>query len=76
VRAIDVDGSKALIGLRDGTIFHLDLNSSNKTPIMESHSDGELWAVAPVDDHHIVTAADDNKIKVWNTSTRKCESTG
>jgi WD40 repeat protein len=43
---------------------------------MESHSDGELWAVAPVDDHHIVTAADDNKIKVWNTSTRKCESTG
>jgi WD40 repeat protein len=75
VRAIDVEGTKALVGLRDGTIYHLDLSSSNKTAIMESHSDGELWALAAVDENHVVTAADDNKLKVWNISTRKSEST-
>lgn len=30
VRAIDVEGSKALVGLRDGTIYHVDINSEDK----------------------------------------------
>ena len=76
IRAIDVDHQKALVGLRDGTIFHLDIESQNKNTIMESHSDGEVWGLASSDDTHILTTADDNKIKLWNLSSRKCEATG
>lgn len=43
---------------------------------MEGHSDGEVWGLAPSDATHVVTSGDDNKIKTWNTSTRKCEYTG
>lgn len=76
IRAIDVVGTKALVGLRDGTIFNVDLNTQNKTVVMESHSEGEVWGLAPCDDTHIVTSGDDNKIKTWNFATRKCEATG
>jgi WD40 repeat protein len=43
---------------------------------MESHSEGEVWGLAPADDDHVVTSGDDNKIKTWNVSSRKCEVTG
>lgn len=76
IRAIDVMGSKGLVGLRDGTIYEVDIASGNKKAIMESHSDGEVWGLASADDTHIVTSGDDNKIKSWNISTRKCEATG
>lgn len=76
IRAIDVHAGKALVGLRDGTIHHVDLASGSKNPIMESHSDGEVWGLAPADDNHVVTSGDDNKIKTWNVATRKCVVTG
>lgn len=66
-------GAKALIGLRNGTIYHLDINSESKVPIMESHSEGELWGLCSIDDMHILTTADDNKVKLWNCSSKKCE---
>jgi len=43
---------------------------------MESHSDGELWGIASADDAHVVTSADDNKIKCWDITSRKCINTG
>lgn len=76
IRAIDVHGSKALVGLRDGTIYNVDLSSGSKQAIMESHSDGEVWGLAPADENHIVTSGDDNKIKTWNVANRKCVVTG
>lgn len=76
IRAIDVLGQKALVGLRDGTIYEVELGSQNKKAIMESHSDGEVWGLAAADDTHVVTSGDDNKIKTWNIATRKCEATG
>lgn len=76
IRAIDVMGGKALVGLRDGTIHHVELASGNKKAIMESHSEGEIWGLAAADDQHIVTSADDNKIKVWDINARKCIATG
>lgn len=76
IRAIDVMGSKAVVGLRDGTIYEVELGSGNKKSIMESHSDGEVWGLAAGDDNHVVTSGDDNKIKTWNVSTRKCVVTG
>ena len=75
IRAIDVVGSKALIGLRNGTIYNLDIPNESKDVVMESHSEGELWGMCSMDDSHIITTADDNKIKLWNISTRKCEAT-
>lgn len=50
IRAIDVMGGKALVGLRDGTIYHVELGSGNKKAIMESHSEGEIWGLAAADD--------------------------
>lgn len=76
IRAIDIEGSKALVGLRDGTIFHLDIESQAKKEIMESHSEGEVWGLAPIDDTHVITTGDDNKVKVWDIAARKCEKTG
>lgn len=77
IRAIDVMGTKAIIGLRNGTIYELDINNpSSKKAIMESHSDGEVWGLAPVDESHVITTGDDNQILCWNTKTRKCESKG
>jgi microtubule-associated protein-like 6 len=76
IRAIDVVGNKALVGLRDGTIFQCDIASGAKQVIMESHSEGEVWGLASGDDAHVITSGDDNKIKQWNITTRKCEATG
>lgn len=50
IRAIDVSGNSALVGTRDGTIYWLDLGTSEKKVVIESHSDGELWGLAPVSD--------------------------
>ena len=76
IRAIDVTGTKALVGLRDGCIYDVDLNNGNRKVIMESHSDGEVWGLAPADDSHVVTSGDDNRVKTWNINSRKCEMTG
>ena len=72
VRAIDVQGRNALVGLRNGTIYHVNLDSEEKKVVMESHSDGEVWGLASIDGEHVITTADDNKVKVWKTSERKC----
>ena len=76
IRAIDVVGGKSLVGLRDGTIYQVDIASGSKQVVMEGHSDGEVWGLAVGDENHVVTTGDDNKIKSWNISTRKCEFTG
>jgi len=76
IRAIDVKAPKGLIACRDGTIYEYDVPSSSKKVIMESHSDGEVWGLAPAGDNHVITSGDDNKIKAWNITSRKCEATG
>ena len=76
IRAIDVMGSTALVGMRDGTIYNVDLASGNKQAIMESHSDGEVWGLSIPNDDLVLTTADDNQIKVWSTKQRKCIQRG
>ena len=71
IRAIDVVGSSALVGCRDGSIYQVDLGSKHKKSIMDSHSDGEVWGVSLVNDNTIVTSCDDNRVKVWSTNQRK-----
>ena len=76
IRAIDVLGTNALVGMRDGTIYTVDLNTGNKKSIMESHSDGEVWGLTIPNDDLILTSCDDNTIKAWKPSTRKCIASG
>ena len=76
IRAIDVIGTNALVGCRNGNIYQVDLNTQSKQVIMESHSDGEVWGLAVVDQDTVVTTGDDNQIKAWSVSKRQCVSRG
>jgi WD40 repeat protein len=75
-RALDIQGDNILVGTRDGCISEIR-SGGNKVVLMESHNDGEVWGMA-VDSANglVVTTGDDNQIKVWNISQRKCVGTG
>ena len=72
IRAIDVTGITALVGLRDGSIYQVDLSKNTKKVIMESHSDGEVWGLSIPNDDLVLTSGDDNQIRAWSISQRKC----
>ena len=74
-RAVDVHGGNVLVGTRDGRITEIRPDGS-KVVLMESHNDGEVWGLALTGDGHLVTSADDNQVKAWNPSQRKCAATG
>lgn len=72
IRAIDVTGITALVGLRDGSIYQVDVSKGTKKLIMESHSDGEVWGLSIPNDDLVLTSGDDNQIRAWSISQRKC----
>lgn len=57
-----------LVGLRDGSIITMDVNTQSKKKVMESHSDGEVWGLAIPNDDLVLTTADDNQVKAWSVS--------
>jgi WD40 repeat protein len=65
-----------LVGLRDGTICQVDLASQGRKTVMESHSDGEVWGLAIASSDNVITSGDDNKLKTWSVSQRKCIARG
>ena len=75
-RSLDVSDKTILCGTRDGTIQ--ELKGHSRTLLMESHSEGEIWAAGldPKDKNMLITAGDDNKIRCWDLSQRKCVNTG
>jgi WD40 repeat protein len=75
IRAIDVNGAEMVVGLRNGTIFRCASDGSNQRKVMESHCDGEIWGLGVVGDK-VVTTADDNQLKIYDTSKRCCVSSG
>jgi WD40 repeat protein len=48
--------------------------SGNMTTVMESHNDGEVWGLDQ-DGSSVYTSGDDNQVKKWNPSERKCTAT-
>lgn len=70
IRAIDFNGSKLVVGTRDGTI-HVGSNGAITGAIMHSHSDGEVWGLDKMADGTIVTSGDDNKVMFWDPQNRK-----
>jgi hypothetical protein len=76
IRAIDVKGTEALVGMRNGTIFRVNTGTDQKQAIMKSHSDGEIWGLSVPNDDLVLTSADDNQIMAWSTKQRKCTAIG
>jgi microtubule-associated protein-like 6 len=74
-RAVDMHNNNILVGTRDGRITEIRPDGS-KVTLMESHNDGEVWGMSLTSDGLVVTTADDNQIKAWNPSQRKCVATG
>lgn len=74
MRAVDIneDSSKMCVGLRDGTIFTVDVGSGDKKAVMYSHSEGETWGLC-VDGDSVWTGGDDNKVMKWNPAEHKME---
>ena len=76
IRAIDIKGGEALVGLRSGSIIKVDIATDTKQVIMNSHSDGEVWGMSLPNDTIVVTTADDNQILAWDTQQRKMVGRG
>lgn len=72
-RAIDMRGEYILCGNRDGSIIEI-APGGEKTVLMESHCDGEVWGLAMCrsEDNIFLTVGDDNYIKIWDMIQRKC----
>lgn len=70
VRAVDVDGTNMVVGLRDGTIVHCGLDGAGKKEIMHSHCHGEVWGLDVDSNNMIYTSADDNQVISWDPSKR------
>jgi WD40 repeat protein len=69
VRAVDCsdDCSTLVVGLRDGSIYHVNCSDDSKNCIMMSHSDGEVWGLQVCPDG-ILTSGDDNKVMFWDAA--------
>jgi WD40 repeat protein len=50
------------------------LNPGTKSvrPVVESHSDGEVWGLAVGPNNLVATCGDDNRIRVWDVYRRQC----
>ena len=75
IRALDMSGGKILAGLINGSIVEID-DSDSATTVMQGHSQGEAWGLAPIGDDKFVTSGDDNKVMVWSLDEKKCISEG
>jgi len=70
IRSIDCNDSGALlVGQRNGTITCV--NGEDRSDIMVSHSDGEVWGLAITPDGKVITSADDNKVLCYKPDERK-----
>lgn len=75
-RALDCYEDRILCGGRDGSI--MEMCGQEDHVLMESHSDGEVAALA-VDIKNpraLVSTGEDNKVKLWDCEAKKCLATG
>ena len=73
-RAIDFMNDKVVVGLRNGSIVVCDVTSNEMNTVMQSHNDGEVWGL-DMDSQYVYTSGDDNQVKKWCPTSRKCIDT-
>lgn len=75
-RALDCYEDKILCGGRDGSI--MEMCGQEDHILIESHSDGEIAAIAAdwKNSRVIVSTGEDNKVKLWDCELKKCVATG
>lgn len=80
VRSIDFFNNSLLVGLKNGSICEyenvVESEEVKETVLAQAHFEGELWGLEVVDDTHVVTCGDDNRIMLWNTDTHTVVRTG
>jgi len=75
-RSIALSGNRLVAGLREGLMIEIadfTVAGSAQTEIVNSHWDGELWAldVDPNDPSKFVTAGEDNTVFIWDKNEHK-----
>jgi hypothetical protein len=58
VIAIDYRNAKMIVGLKEGLILQCDSNSDERTVLVESHYNGELWGLDVVQQTAITSGED------------------
>ena len=72
-RAVDKQAQSLIVGQKNGSI--VQFTGGVPSTVMESHSDGEVWGLVQTQDL-IISSGDDNKIKVWSVTEKRCIRTG
>jgi len=70
-RSIDKLDEYILIGLKDGTICIINESTNNKTIVVKSHSEGEVWGLEVLESGNVLTTGDDNKLMLWSIKERR-----
>ena len=71
-RALDLWEGMLAVGTRDGAILEFDTNNlGDPKVLMQGHDTGEAWGLDLSGDK-FVTSGDDNKVMLWDPSTRSC----
>ena len=73
-RAIDAYNGMLVVGLRSGSIVECNLDTQEQTTVMEGHNDGEVWGL-DMANGQVITTGDDNQVKLWDPTSRKCVGT-
>lgn len=68
--SMDLFKGNMLVGLRNGTILEIK-DKQEPRVITESHFEGEAWGLHVLDDNHVITTGDDNRIMLFDISEKK-----
>lgn len=76
-RSVDLFNGVLLLGMKNGSIAQMAMTadgSAEPNIIMKSHCDGEVWAMEVIDfedeSKRVITAADDNRLLVYDPLAR------
>jgi len=74
--SIKANGQNVVIGTMEGNIYKSTIDNLGNlgAPILQGHSDGELWGICQSTENpdQFVTAGEDNKLMVWSKGEHKC----